>query len=80
MGEESRFPGHVQQGAVQAQPAAGFGGVAFQDGAVEADQGVGGHVGIVGQALFHLGVQIDRFGFRLVLTAPAFGGGAVAQG
>jgi hypothetical protein len=54
--------------------------VALEDRAVEADQGVGGHVGIVGQAGLKLGLEVDGFGVRLVLTAPAFGGGAVAQG
>ena len=65
---------------MQAHPAAGFGGVALQDGAVEADQGVVGHVGIVGQAGLEFGLKVDGFGFGLVLTAPAFLGGAVAQG
>jgi hypothetical protein len=54
--------------------------VTLEDGAVEADQGVVGHVGIVGQAGLKLGREVDGFGFGLVLTTPAFFGGAVAQG
>ena len=65
---------------MEAHPAAGFGGVAFQNGAVQADQGVVGHVGIVGQARLKLGLEVDRFGPGLVLTAPAFLGGAIAEG
>jgi|GEM_PF-6221429 len=80
MGEDHRLAGHLQQGAVQAHPAAGFGSVALEDGAVEADQGVVGHVGIVGKARLKFGFEVDGFRLGLVLTAPAFGGGAVAQG
>jgi len=41
---------------------------------------VGGHVGVVGQAGLTFGLEVDGFGFGLVLTAPAFLGGAIAQG
>ncbi len=64
---------------MQAHPAAGFGGVALEDRAVEADQGVGGHVGVVGQAGLKLGLEIDGFGLGLVLTTPALFGGAVPK-